>query len=192
PGSWGGGATSQAWRSVLHTRSAHRLIQRLPRAACGRYFGRFDHCGCGHRIGDGGVRFLSTGDSQQELLGLDGLEVVKAHRVPWAWLEPGVFAMLWRADHRRESLLFIVSTEHDFQFIHAFKIPLDRTFRAVDFQSVTALRSHSHPGCIDSSDRAVRHAFRAETHQRCGVVLILDLTLLTAFDQVEMRALAHG
>src|SRR5207248_10223261 len=80
------------WASGVPERGAGHRRYLVPGAVPGRGGRRGDDLGVRERLGDGRVALLAAADRDQELPGLDDLEVVVAQAVARPGLEPSVIA----------------------------------------------------------------------------------------------------
>ena len=101
----------------------------LPLAVLGGGGGRRDHLGVGEGLLDGGVALLAAGHGDQELLGLDDLEVVVAHAVARARLECGVVALGGVAQDGGVALVGAGAADRQLQLVHLLEVPATRSPR---------------------------------------------------------------
>src|SRR5439155_1740723 len=179
-GSTGPSATTTFLSTVDHRRHA------FPPTALGRPGRRGDDLGDLVGVVDGGVAPLPAGDRDEELLGLDDLQVVVAHAVARAGLEVGVVAEVLVGQHGGVSGVRAAPAQAHPQLVHLLEVPRRGAVGTVDLEAEPALRPDDDPGGFQGADRPT-----GEPDQRGRVVVVLDLAELAVLDDREVGTRAH-
>src|SRR5690349_19772182 len=179
-GSTGPSATTMSLSTVDHR------LDPLPFAALGGGGGGGDDLGDLVGVLDGGVAALATGDRDEELLGLDDLEVVVAHAVAGAGLEVRVVAEVLVGQYRGVSGVRSAPAHAHPQLVHLLEVPGRRAVGAVDLEAEPALGTDDDARGFEGADGAA-----VEADQGSGVVVVLDVAELTVLDDGEVGARAH-
>src|SRR5580704_4703844 len=123
-------ATTTGWPDLARLsaitvpeRGAGHPCHRVPGAVPGRVRRGRDDLGVGQRLGDGGVALLPAAGRDQELPGLDDLEVVIAHAVARPWLEPAVVAQVRIAQDGGVPVVGAAPAQAQPQLVHLLEVP---------------------------------------------------------------------
>src|ERR1700712_3221722 len=150
-----------------------------------------DDFGVGECFLDGGVPLFPPGNGDQELLGLDDLEVVVAHAVARTGLKGRIVALRGIAQDGGVALAGALTTDGQLELVHLLEVPGRGTFGAVDLEAQPALWADDDPGRLQGADRAGAGGICGEPDDSCGVVVVFDVAQLTVFDDREVRRLPH-
>src|SRR5918995_2699104 len=154
----------------------------LPGAAGRGGVGGGDDLGHGVGVLDGGVAALPAGHGDEELLGLDDLEVVVAHGDPRAGLEAGVVAQVGVGQHGGVALVGATAAQAQSQLVHLLEVPGGRPVGAVQLEAQPALGTDDGPRRLQGADRARALGGGGEADQGGGVVVVLDRAQLAVLD----------
>src|SRR5829696_6238437 len=159
---------------------------RVPGAVGGGAFGGCQDLGHGVGVLDGGVAALAAGDGDQELFGLDDLEVVKAHGDPGAGLEAAVVAKLGVVEHDGIALVGAAAAQTQPQLVHPLKVPTGRAVGAIQLKAEPALGADNGPRRLQGPDRPWSLGVGGEADQGGGVVLVVDRAQLAVLEHREV------
>src|SRR5699024_482955 len=124
-------------------RGAFDLVAGLPGFGGDRTLTGVDHAIGGQRIVDIGMDGFLADMGEQELLRLDDLEVVVAHRGAGAGLEPREVAEVRTCHDAGETDMGPLVAEGQFEFVHPLEVPSQRAFGSIDLERVLRTRAHA-------------------------------------------------
>src|SRR5699024_12073203 len=114
--------------ATVRGRGAVDVVYGLPGFGGDRTLTGVDHAIGGQCIVDIGVDGFLADVGEQELLRLDDLEVVVAHRGAGAGLEPREVAEVRTCHDAGETDMGPLVAEGQFEFVHPFEVPPQRAF----------------------------------------------------------------
>src|SRR6266581_6299457 len=173
-------------RGPVAERRARHLGHLLPGPTLGRRGGRGDDLGHGVGLLDGRVHALPACHRDQELLGLDDLQVVVAHGDARARLEPGVVPHVLVAQHGRVPLVRPAPDGADPHLVHPFEVPCSGAVGPVDLEVQAAHGSDDGTGGLQRPDGTLRVRPGGEADQSGGVVVVLHRAHLAVLDHGEV------
>ena len=167
---------------------------RVPGAVPGRGRGRGDDLGVRVRLLDRRVALLAAADRDQELLGLDDLQVVVAHAVARPRLEPAVVTQAGVSQDGRVPMVRLIGAapaQAEPQLVHLLEVPDGGAVGAVDLEAERALRADADPGRLQGADGSAGPRSAGEPDQGRDVVVVLDVAHLAVLDHGEVGGRAH-